>query len=253
MKRELWMIDESFALWRHLTERNLALELTFDDLQARIEHLHLASAFDKWMDFLLEPEYTTAHAIPAAPLHAPVKTRVPTDTDKQNAPIDGPWTPGSTIHKDWSWPQQLELLQSRRAEQDWLGAQSDAKSTATPKMIADLVADMRETRLTHQAKMNRLRAELVAGQAIPQTPGIGSSEEVLLPLEESAFGTHHSLGGGRENREEIAAHTFRPNSHAPNSTPVHLRSQGGSPSTPRVHSTAALLDDQAAAASRLFR
>jgi hypothetical protein len=253
LKREIWIIDRSFALWRHLTERTLALELMFDDLKAHVERIHLAVAFDKWMDFLVDLEHTDGHTVPVAVLHVPALTEVTIDRDKHNTLIDEPWTPGSSIHRDWSWPQQLESLQSGRAEQDWLGEESGVKTATTPKMVADLVADMRETRLTHQAKMHKLRSELVAREAAAQTLETGSLEEAPVLLEERAFANHHISRHGGENRGSWQEkQTSRSISHVPDSTPLRVRSQGSSPSTQWGHSTDLLLDDQAAAASRLF-
>jgi hypothetical protein len=284
--REVWLIDKAFAYWRHLTDRTLTLELIFDDLEVCIEHIHLASAFDKWVDFLFPPESTTSHAS-RAPAAVFDRTEVVMDADKQNTPINEPWTPGSMIHKDWSWSQQLELLQSRRAEQDWLGTPSEAKTAPTPKSIADLVADMRETRLTHQAKMHKLRSELVAGVATSRALEITSFSQLSLPREETtsegdyvsgdtsnvlmcpaAYSQDHTtvayvpkrLGTSamRESRgSQQEAQTFGygyiPQLSA--STPVRVhRSQGTaeSDSTQWRHSTAALLDAQATVASRLF-
>ena len=160
LKRELWMVEAAFAFWKHVSNRKLALELLFDDLEVRIEHIHLASAFERWIDFVLQLETTASDA--SQPTSLPDLTEDSVDMSNQNASVCEPWTPGSTIHNDWSWSQQLELLQSRRAEQDWLDDQPAAKSLVTPSAFAGLVDDMRGTRLKHQAKMHKMRSEPVS-------------------------------------------------------------------------------------------
>merc|ERR1711871_1022515 len=113
------------------------------------------------MDFVCKSEVTVGATTPAAA--DAVRVFVGEDQQDTTTPVYESWTPGSTMHNDWSWSQQLELLRSRRAEQDWSCGSPEPKTTATPEMIAQLVTDMHTLRLNHRDRMRRLRSDLDSG------------------------------------------------------------------------------------------
>jgi hypothetical protein len=166
LKREIWMIDTMFTAWKHVAARELALELVLEEAQVRIECILIRSAFDRWMDSLFVPDCAGDQK---SDVDESTLLDATSDSGTVESTINGSWTPGSKVHKDWTWSQQLEFLQTRRAEQDWLGGSGPA-TAATPDMVADLVADLRETRLNHQAKLHEMHLELSKAPKAPETP-----------------------------------------------------------------------------------